>query len=185
MLKKIVVASKNPVKQQAALRAFTRAFPGDEFSLHSCSVPSGVRDQPMSSMETYQGAHNRVQAARQVLPAADFWLGIEGGVEKELGSIFSFAWVCIYGAERWGQARSGTFALPEAIVELVRQGKELGEADDIVFQRSNSKQSNGAVGLLTNDRMNRTELYEHAILLALIPYLQPAFLNQTQGANQR
>jgi non-canonical (house-cleaning) NTP pyrophosphatase len=36
-------------------------------------------------------------------------------------------------------------------VELINEGKELNEADDIVSVRTNSKQTNGAVGVLTND----------------------------------
>ncbi|MEA2092741.1 MAG: DUF84 family protein, partial [Patescibacteria group bacterium] len=49
-------------------------------------------------------------------------------------------------------------------------GKELGEADDIVFQRNNSKQENGAVGILTGDVVDRTKCYTEAVILALIPF---------------
>jgi non-canonical (house-cleaning) NTP pyrophosphatase len=41
---------------------------------------------------------------------------------------------------------------------LVESGKELGDADDIVFGKSNSKQQNGAVGILTHDIITRTAL---------------------------
>ena len=47
---------------------------------------------------------------------------------------------------------------------------ELGEADDIVFGQSNSKQKSGAVGLLTGDIIDRKSLYEEAVVLALIPF---------------
>jgi non-canonical (house-cleaning) NTP pyrophosphatase len=56
------------------------------------------------------------------------------------------------------------------ISDLIKQGYELGEADDIVFNRSNSKQKNGAVGILTDNLINRTDYYTHAIILALIPF---------------
>ena len=39
-----------------------------------------------------------------------------------------------------GKSRTATFFLPEEVAELVRQGQELGSADDIVFNVSNSKQ---------------------------------------------
>ena len=45
-----------------------------------------------------------------------------------------------------------------------------GDADDVVFERSNSKQANGAVGLLTGDVITRASLYAHAVVLALIPF---------------
>ena len=40
----------------------------------------------------------------------------------------------------------------------------------MVFKRSNSKQKNGAVGILTDNLINRTYYYAHAIILALIPF---------------
>ena len=63
-----------------------------------------------------------------------------------------------------------SFYLPPQVAELVRQGVELGEADDIVFGQSNSKQASGAVGLLTGDVIDRAGLYEGAVILALIPF---------------
>ena len=36
--------------------------------------------------------------------------------------------------------------------------------------RSNSKQDNGAVGLLTDSVIDRAQLYEQAMILALIPF---------------
>jgi len=46
---------------------------------------------------------------------------------------------------------------------------ELGEADDVVFGTNNSKQANGAVGLLTDNALTRAELYTEGVILALIP----------------
>ncbi|MEM6529629.1 MAG: DUF84 family protein, partial [Chloroflexota bacterium] len=57
----------------------------------------------------------------------------------------------------------------------VRGGMELGDADDIVFGRSNSKQQTGSVGLLTGDALTRETYYLHAVVLALIPFKNPAF----------
>ena len=59
----------------------------------------------------------------------------------------------------------------EVVVDLINQGKELGEADDIVFGHSNSKQKNGAVGILTGNLIDRTQFYVEAMILALIPFL--------------
>ena len=60
--------------------------------------------------------------------------------------------------------------MPIKISNLIKEGYELGDADDIVFKRSNSKQKNGAVGILTDNLINRTDYYSHAIILALIPF---------------
>jgi len=46
----------------------------------------------------------------------------------------------------------------------------LGEADDIIFGQTNSKQKNGTVGNLTDNAVDRTKYYIDAIILALIPF---------------
>ena len=54
---------------------------------------------------------------------------------------------------------------------MVRVGIELGEADDIYFGRTNSKQKDGAVGILTSGEIDRKSYYEHAIIMALIAFI--------------
>ncbi len=172
----IVVASTNPVKQNATLRAFRRMFPQQVWDLLGVAVASGVADQPLSDAETLQGARQRAQRARAAHPQADYWVGIEGGVQPAGEDLLSFAWVVVLDAQgREGRARSGTFLLPPAVARLVRQGYELGAADDRVFGQSNSKQKMGAIGLLSQGVLDRTALYEHAVLLALLPFKHPAF----------
>ena len=171
----IVVSSTNPVKIQSARSGFEKMFPGQAVTVRSVAVPSGVSDQPVGDAETFQGAYGRACGARDLIPQsdADYWLGIEGGVEDLDGEMCAFAWVVVLDGSRCGKARSGAFYLPHPIAELVRAGRELGEADDIVFERSNSKQANGAVGILTGDALDRAGLYEQAVLLALIPFKNP------------
>ncbi len=178
-MKTVIVASNNPVKLQAAQEGFARMFPGEEFSFGAVSVPSGVADQPFSSEETLQGALNRAQNARGQTPQADFWVGIEGGVEDSPegqltpGELCAFAWVAVLSDGRAGKGRTGVLFLPPQVAALVHQGKELGEADDLVFGRTNSKQENGAVGLLTGNVVDRAAFYEQAVILALIPFRNP------------
>jgi inosine/xanthosine triphosphatase len=172
-MKTIAVASNNPVKLQTALRGFQRMFPGDDFSLIPVSVPSGVSIQPVSDAETLQGALNRAQGARKSVPAADFWVGIEGGVQANRKEMEAFAWIVVCSKNATGKGRTASFFLPAQIVQLIQEGHELGEADDIVFNRTNSKQSNGAIGILTGDVIDRVALYEMAVIMALIPFKNP------------
>jgi inosine/xanthosine triphosphatase len=168
-MKSIIIASNNPVKRNAVLTGFLRMFPDEEFYINEFSAPSGVSDQPLSSRETLQGALNRSEYVFGNQPDADFWVGIEGGVEFLDDDLTAFAWVVIRSRHCVGKSRTGTLFLPPAVARLIRQGKELGEADDIVFGRANSKTENGAVGLLTGDVIDRAELYAHAVVLALVP----------------
>jgi inosine/xanthosine triphosphatase len=170
----LVIASTNPVKIQAAQVGYRQLFPAAALTVQGLSVPSGVRDQPMGDDETLLGAENRAAAAQTALPQADFWFGIEGGCAETHGALWAFAWVVVRGAQGGvGKGRTAAFQLPEEVAALVRQGVELGVADDRVFGRENSKQTNGAVGLLTGDVINRQAYYSHAVVLALIPFRNP------------
>ena len=171
---KIVVASINPVKIECTRLGFSRVFPNALLDLQGVSVPSGVPDQPMTDAETLQGSINRATNAHQAQPDAAYWVGIEGGLETINGNFFAFAWIVIMGNGLIGQSRTAAFALPEEVSALIRQGHELGHADDIVFGRNNSKQGNGSVGLLTGDLMDRTDFYKEAVVLALIPFINPS-----------
>lgn len=170
-MKKVVIASRNPVKIRCTEQAFIKVFPNEVFEFTGISVPSNVSDQPITDQETLQGAINRCNNARQDQPAAEFWVGIEGGIASRNGGMDAFAWVVILSATGQGEARTASFQLPPAIVKLVNEGVELGHADDKVFKRENSKQKNGAVGILTHDLIDRAEYYEPAVILALIPFI--------------
>lgn len=168
---RLVVASKNPVKIQCALQGFQKVFNHSTILVEGLSVPSHVADQPMTDSETLQGAKNRAANAKAASPNADFWIGIEGGIAEPEDKMEAFAWIYVLGPEGSGKARTASFDLPPKIRELIHQGIELGIADDMVFKRSNSKQKNGAVGILTHDLIDRASYYEPAVILALIPFV--------------
>jgi len=167
----VVVTSRNPVKLQAVEQAFVHSFPGVELDIEPVSVPSGVSDQPMSDAETRQGARNRVAAGRSARPDADYWVGLEGGLEEIDGELMASAWMVIGGpGGAVHEARTPTLPLPPGIHALVRSGMELGDANDRVFGTHNSKQDQGAFGLLTGGRMTRAGIYAQALELALVPF---------------
>ena len=124
----------------------------------------------MSDQITLRGATNRAQMIRAQHPDCDYAVGIEGGIEIMDGQMFAFAWVVINGRQQIGRSRSGTFPLPPRVQQLVESGLELGHANDEVFAQHNSKQQGGAVGLLTGEVIDRCQLYQHAVELALIPF---------------
>ncbi len=170
-MRKVIVASKNPVKINSTKIAFERVFSGEEFKYEGILVDSNVSDQPKSCDETLTGATNRANNALKAVPDADFFVGLEGGVEMINSGMQAFAWAVVKSKEKSGQAKTGTFFLPKKVVELVDLGKELGHANDEVFSNINSKQKNGAVGILTNDILTRTSFYSDALVLAMIPFM--------------
>ena len=170
----ITVASLNPVKLRAAQAAFQQIFPRQRFAVAGVAVPSGVPDQPMSLAETLQGARNRAENARAAQPDADYWVGIEGGIDDTPLGMSCFARVQIFSRDgRVGLGQTAVFYLPREVAELVRAGLELGHADDQVFGRDNSKHTNGAIGILTDDAVDREAYYVHAVIMALVPFKNP------------
>ena len=171
-MKKVVVASQNPVKVAAA-RTVVRRMLGEDWTVAPGVGRSAVSDQPMSSDETLLGARNRASDARRRYPDAALWIGIEGGVEEDALGMAAFAWVVAESMSHRGTGRSATFYLPEAVAKLVREGVELGVADDRVFGREDSKRKDGAIGLLSGGALDRVGLYEHAVVAALLPLYNP------------
>lgn len=179
MDKKVIIASQNPVKLKAVKKAFTKMFKEETFSFEGISVPSGVHDQPMDDDKTFEGAFNRANNAMAEVQNADYWVGIEGGVERTGDSeMQAFAWIVVKSRQNIGKGKTGTFFLPHEIISLIHNGKELGEADDIVFGQNNSKQKKGAVGILTGNVIDRTDLYSQGIVLALIPFKHTSLYNK-------
>ncbi len=166
-MKKIALASRNSAKFEATRRAFRRMIPDQDVSIESLEVLSGVGGQPLSDAETLLGAQNRARELAHAVPDADYCVGIEGGVDDDGREMLSFAWIVVQSGTLIGKSRTATFVLPAQIAELVRQGKRLGEATDIVFKTANSKQDEGAVGLLTGGLIDRAGLYEAAVEAAL------------------
>lgn len=171
-MKKIIIASQNPVKIKATLQGFKSMFSDEKFQVKGVEVDSGVKDQPMTDEETLKGAINRCNQAFQLFPGADFYVGVEGGVDYLQKEMICFAWVVIKSSTKIGKGKSATFFLPQKAKIHIEQGAELGHAMDRIFNQKNIKQKNGAIGLLTDNSITRTELYISAIITALIPFKQ-------------
>ena len=117
---RIVVASRNPVKVDATRRAFSELIPDVSLDVGSVEVESGVSDQPVSDEETRRGARTRAINASHAQPAADFWVGMEGGIEVIDDQLMAFAWMAVLGRSvSISEARSVTLPLPPAVRELV------------------------------------------------------------------
>ncbi|MEZ9229829.1 inosine/xanthosine triphosphatase [Vibrio amylolyticus] len=166
---KVIIASLNPAKIRAVESAFNECFRDVSFEFEGISVPSGVDDQPMSNDETHQGALNRVENAKFAQPNADYYVGLEAGIENNT----TFAWMVIESNTHRGESRSASLMLPPEVIQKLENANELGDVMDEVFGTQNIKQKGGAIGLLTQDRLSRSSVYHQALILALIPFVNP------------
>lgn len=172
-MKKVAVASKNPVKLNAVTEAFKQFFPDQEFAFEAVAVASGVSDQPMSHAETFRGAFNRVENLCKAVDA-DYWVAIEGGLHPHGNELEVVAWAVVKSKDgKSGKGSAASFFLPEKVAKLIREGKELAHAADMVFNESKSNQKQGTVGLLTHNIITRTGYYVQPVVLALVPFKNP------------
>lgn len=156
--------------------AFTDSFPGASIEIVPTAAESGVAEQPVGDGETRRGALNRARDAQRREPRADYWVGMEGGIETVDGAALAFAWMAVLGpGGRPGLARSATLPLPPAVRARLERGEELGAANDAEFGTVGSKRRGGAFALLSDGRFTREGVYAQALCLALLPYVNPRY----------
>ena len=166
-MKKVIVASTNPVKIRVAEQAFAAVFPDEEFEFLGVKSDSGVPDQPMGE-ETRAGATNRLVFIKEKHPDADYWISQEGGLDREGSRMFSRAWIAVCDKAGFtAESATSQFYLPKKIVEYIEEGMELGDADDKFFGKVNSKQAGGAISGLTDGLIDRTDYYLQPAIIAL------------------
>ncbi|CAH0541102.1 inosine/xanthosine triphosphatase [Vibrio marisflavi] len=165
-MKTVIITSLNPAKIRAVESAFREVFPHQEFNFEGIKVASEVADQPMTNTETKQGALNRIRNAKKISGSADYFVGIEAGIDSGV----TFAWMVIESATIRGESRSASLMLPPVVLEKLKTANELGDVMDDVFGTENIKQKGGAISLLTNNLLTRSSVYHQALILALIPF---------------
>jgi inosine/xanthosine triphosphatase len=170
---KVLVGSANPVKIGAARDVFEQYF--QDVEVVGVEVASGVPAQPVGD-DTFAGAENRARALvslnRERELRADYCAGPEGGIAQLYRRWFAFGVLCVADAEgRLGFGVSPLFELPPGITGDLLAGEELGHVVDRLSGQHNTKQKGGAIAFLTQDRVNRRELYAQGLAMALVPFL--------------
>ncbi|MFC0298757.1 DUF84 family protein [Geobacillus jurassicus] len=159
-MKTIAVGTKNEAKVAAVRSVF-----GEDCRLVALDVPSGVSAQPLSDEETRLGAIQRAQRALEAAEA-DIGIGLEGGVMKIDGRW----WLCNWGAlvDRNGvvvAASGARLVLPPDVGAGLEAGRELGDVMEEYTGRRNIRRKEGAVGVLTNGRVDRSAMFSHIVQL--------------------
>jgi inosine/xanthosine triphosphatase len=167
------VGSTNPVKI-AATQAVLRRIYGN-LEVQALAVESGVPHQPWGNEEAAHGALNRARAARERTGAV-LGVGFEGSLLEVGGDVFTCAWCAVAREDGVvGIAGGESVLLPPAVATAVRAGMELGPAMDQLTGRHDTKQADGAIGILTGGQLDRQSTYEHLLTMALARLLTPAY----------
>ena len=166
-MKKVIIASENPVKIEVARKTFGTVFPDEQFEFIGIKSNSGVGDQPVGE-ETRIGAENRLKFIKEKYPEADYYMSQEGGVFEEGDKLYNRAWIMIADKDGFvGESSTSHFYLPNEIVKHMKSGLELGHAGDKFFATTDIKHGSGVIGELTNGIYTRADYYTQAGIVAL------------------
>ena len=162
---RVVVGSVNPSKIEAVRLGFFRFF--SDVSVTEVDVSSGVSDQPIGFDAMIEGAKNRARAAFR---NCDYSVGIEAGIYSLADQPLSGAVAAIFDGNVFGFGVGPGFEIPKSVAESSRK-QELGLVIDKLMNTTGSKQKTGAIGLLTQHKVQRSEINSYAIMMALVPFM--------------
>ncbi|MFF1440044.1 DUF84 family protein [Streptomyces sp. NPDC058295] len=165
---RIAVGSTNQAKIDAIREGFTQLL--GPVLVEGVAI-AGAPEQPRGDDETRRGAEFRAEAVRKALPQADFWVGLEGGVETVDGTLMVMAWVVITTADQVGLSRSSTYQLPPSAAAVLTAGGSLGDVSAAVG--GDDWRTCGLVAWLSTGLITRGSLYVQPVTLALLPFLGP------------
>lgn len=182
MLRPIIinVGTRNQVKLKATKNVFSEIFPDVKVKVNGLVVDPGVNEQPFGN-DTIKGAINRAQAVMKYHEKQkkgglqpDFGVGIEAGLiwNSKLKKYFDVQYCAVL--DKTGRITVGHgsgFQYPQKVIQEVKTGKSIGEAMEELTGIEDIGKKRGAIGYLSKNILNRTELTEQAVLMAMIPRL--------------
>lgn len=167
----VAVGSTNPVKVAAVKQVIQRIWP--LANVINVAVAPGVSVQPLTDEEAISGASNRARLALATTDA-DLGIGVEGNTVETPQGMFTTAWVvAVTRTGMSGIGGGGRLWLPSAVARAVRAGGELGPLMDELAGEANTKQRQGAVGILTAGLITREEALATAVTFALARFVSP------------
>lgn len=170
---RVAVGSQNPVKVAAVEAAMADAL-RLPIEVRGLAVESGVPEQPKEA-ETMQGARTRCEAAMASWAEADYAVAVEAGLNQDPDAQ---AWYDVQACavvDREGNMTDGwgpAFRYPDWVTERALQGEMISDILGPVADDPRIGGTTGAIGFLTDGRMDRTELTRIAVLMAMVPRLR-------------
>lgn len=171
---RVSVGSGNPVKVDAVRQEMGRVLPGLDLEVQGHTIRSGVPEQPRDG-ETLTGARNRAFGAMGAWREADYAVGVEAGMNQGPdGTAWFDAQVCVV-QDRLGHTTVGwgpAFQYPDWVTARTLRGEMVSDILGPVADDDRIGSTTGAIGYLTDGRMDRTELTRIAVLMAFVPRIR-------------
>ncbi|UCE74972.1 MAG: inosine/xanthosine triphosphatase [Methanomassiliicoccales archaeon] len=172
MMRKVIVSvgSENQVKLDAAEHVFSKFF--RRVQVKGLKVSGGVPEQPMEK-EVIEGAIKRAKSA--LTEECDFGVGIEAGlIWNEVANKYFDVQYCavIDKSKRITFGHGSGFYYPSVLIELVKQGRTIGQSIEESYGIKDVGRKMGAIGYLSKGIFDRTKLTEQGVLMAMIPRIR-------------
>lgn len=170
-VKKIKIASPNPVKIQALKEIIQDYSHLRDAEVVAVDVSSGVGDQPKSLEETIKGAMNR---AKNAYSDCDYSFGIESGLMAVPHTKTGYMDVCvcaIFDGREHHLGLSSAWEMPKKVAEyILHDGLDMNEAAYKAGLTKNQEigSAEGLVSIVTRGRLTRKEYTQECIRTALI-----------------
>ena len=160
-----LIGTTNKAKLRACEEVLKEYYPHSQIT--GISVSSDVSDQPFGDEETQEGALNRARNASESRTNA-VGIGLEGGVKLINDQLYICNWGALHLPDGTEFTAGGAqILLPTEIAREVQSGKELGPVVELYFSKKNIRHNEGAIGILTNGAVSRTNLFVHILRLLI------------------
>lgn len=158
-MKKIIVSSLNKTKIHAVKAVFS------QHKIIPIHVPSNVKDQPMSDLETKEGAMNRAFNAKELYPL-HIAIGLEGGVMFMEDELYLCNWGALVTMDgKLMTAAGARIRLPDSFIAPLHNGEELSTLMNEYTKKTDIRSQEGAIGIFTANAISRTDLFVHVVTL--------------------
>ncbi|KAJ1340218.1 inosine/xanthosine triphosphatase [Batrachochytrium salamandrivorans] len=161
--------------------ACSQIFASHTVVVEGISVESGVSDQPLSDIETIQGAKLEPRLlwkpGQMLIMVWCYALGIEGGAQQIGDRWFEAGWIAVLDHNgQIGLGSSGRYELSEVVMKKLLAGQELADVIDELSGLHDVRSHSGAMGLVTNELVPRDAAYVPGIIFAFGPFVSDKFL---------
>ena len=170
---RVAVGSANPVKVRAVQQEVARIVPC-KVEASGEGVPSGVPEQPRNEA-ILRGARNRARLALEADPAAEYAVGVEAGLLRIPGEAAHVEVQACVVVDRSGLETHGWgpgFHYPPWVTERALRGEMVSTILGPVANDDRIGSTTGAIGYLSDGRLDRTALTQSAVLMAFVPRIR-------------
>jgi inosine/xanthosine triphosphatase len=187
----VAIGTQNSAKIRAVELGFRKLFPNFEYKAFPVKVDSQVSIQPYGFESTIQGAINRAKNAFsevfQGKPESVILLGV--GIEAGMIPVpltktgyLDFQFCAIFQANGVISIGSGPgFEYPKRIVDTLIHDpshQEIGTIIESITGIKNTKENEGAIGLLTKNIFQRADILQYSVITALLPLRNPELYSE-------